>query len=112
MTSACGQLSSEPMPGVAFFQGQAEIFELKLVRVAPDNENLSPRQNAIDPDKFRQYLHLNNSRHRPAFSLENSSLHDLRDHNLFPTPSASPWGAVPKAFLHTSVSVKTPTNRN
>src|ERR1019366_10347253 len=100
MTSACGQLSSEPMPGVAFFQGQAEIFELKLVRVAPDNENLSPRQNAIDPDKFRQYLHLNNSRHRPAFSLENSSLHDLRDHNVFPTPSASPWGAVPKAFLH------------
>ncbi|RNJ48111.1 hypothetical protein D1O30_19995 [Methylocystis hirsuta] len=72
--------------GFAFFQGQAEIFEMRLVHIAPDKENLSSRRNAIDTDKFRQYRQLNNSRHRPASSMENLSLHDLRDPHLFPTP--------------------------
>ena len=80
--------------GLAFFQGQAEIFEMRLVHIAPDKENLSSRRNAIHADKFRQYLHLNNSRHRPASSLENPSLHDLTDPQLFPTPPTRVHGAA------------------
>jgi hypothetical protein len=71
-----------------------------LVHIAPDNKNLSSRQNAIDPGKFRQYLHLNNSRHRRASSFENSRLHDLSYPQLFPTPVALGLKAV---FLVTTV---------
>ena len=49
---------------LGFFQRQAEILNLRYVHVARDNENLSLRHNAFDPDKFRQHLHLKKSRHR------------------------------------------------
>jgi len=37
---------------LAFFQGQAEILDLRSVQVAPNNENHLSRQDAVGPGTF------------------------------------------------------------
>jgi hypothetical protein len=53
---------------------------MRLVHVASDNENFAPCQDAVGPNKFGKYLHLDNSRHSPASSLKKIEPFSFIDH--------------------------------